>query len=177
LNLVGRVAPARRRFSSWERGGTGKELFARAIHYASPRAGQPLVKVNCAALPENLLESELFGHEKGAFTGAVARRVRPVRTGGWGIDLLDEIGDLSPALQAKLLRSCRKRRSSASGSSQTLKDRCAVDRRHQPHIWRKHPEGRLSGGFPLLPPQCGDAHPAAPEGAERGHPDSESIIF
>jgi two-component system NtrC family response regulator len=121
LNLVGRVAPSQATVLILGESGTGKELFARAIHYASPRAGQPLVKVNCAALPENLLESELFGHEKGAFTGAVARRVGRFEQADGGSIFLDEIGDLSPALQAKLLRVLQEKEIERVGSSQTLK--------------------------------------------------------
>ncbi len=84
--------------------GVGKEVVADMIHAWSPRASGPLVKLNCAAIPENLLESELFGHEKGAFTGAVARRIGRFELAHDGTIFLDEIGDLSPPLQAKLLR-------------------------------------------------------------------------
>src|SRR5262249_36885347 len=84
--------------------GTGKELIARAIHSASPRKNRPLVKVNCAALPPTLIESELFGHEKGAFTGAQARKIGRFELANSGTLLLDEIGELPPELQAKLLR-------------------------------------------------------------------------
>jgi two-component system NtrC family response regulator len=84
--------------------GTGKELVARAIHLASPRAGGPFLAVNCTSLPETLLESELFGHEKGAFTGASARHLGRFELADKGTIFLDEIGDISPAIQVKLLR-------------------------------------------------------------------------
>ena len=83
--------------------GTGKELIAKVIHYASPHASGPLITVNCAALPESLMESELFGHEKGAFTGAVATRKGRFELADGGSLFLDEIGDLPLHLQVKLL--------------------------------------------------------------------------
>ncbi|MGB5065040.1 MAG: sigma 54-interacting transcriptional regulator, partial [Candidatus Competibacter sp.] len=101
--------------------GTGKELIACAIHYNSPRAGGPLVKLNCAALPDNLLESELFGHEKGAFTGAVNQRKGRFEQAHGGTLFLDEIGDISPAFQAKLLRVIQEGEMERVGSSQTLR--------------------------------------------------------
>lgn len=84
--------------------GTGKELLARAVHSASRRAGQPLVSINCAALPDGLAESELFGHRKGAFTGAVSDYPGRIRMAAGGTLFLDEVGELSPAIQAKILR-------------------------------------------------------------------------
>jgi transcriptional regulator with PAS, ATPase and Fis domain len=90
--------------------GTGKSQLARTIHYGSPRAAAPLVEVHCAALPETLLESELFGHEKGAFTGAVQRKAGHLAAADGGTLFLDEIGEVSPATQVKLLRFLQERR-------------------------------------------------------------------
>jgi formate hydrogenlyase transcriptional activator len=101
--------------------GTGKELIARAIHQASPRKDRPLVKVNCAALPANLIESELFGHEKGAFTGAQARKVGRFELANGGTLFLDEIGELPLELQPKLLRILQDGEFERVGGSKTLK--------------------------------------------------------
>ena len=101
--------------------GTGKELIARAIHNISPRRNRPLVKINCAALPANLIESELFGHEKGAFTGAFSRKIGRFELANDGTIFLDEIGDLSMELQAKLLRVLQDGEFVRVGSSSTMK--------------------------------------------------------
>lgn len=98
------VAPSESRVLITGESGVGKEVLADVLHAWSPRAGGPLVKVNCAAIPETLLESELFGHEKGAFTGASAQRIGRFELANGGTMFLDEIGEMSPALQSKLLR-------------------------------------------------------------------------
>lgn len=100
--------------------GTGKEYLARAIHYQSPRANDPFVKVSCAALPESLLESELFGHEKGAFTGAIARKLGRFDLADGGTLFLDEIGDTTPATQIKLLRVLQEKQFERLGGTETL---------------------------------------------------------
>lgn len=100
--------------------GTGKELVAKAIHYGSRRADRPLVAVNCGAIPEELLESELFGHVKGAFTGAVATRPGRFEMAEGGSIFLDEIGDMSPRLQVKVLRVLQERKFEPVGSNKTM---------------------------------------------------------
>ncbi len=101
--------------------GTGKEVVARFVHRASPRGNGPLVALNCAALPETLLESELFGHEKGAFSGALATRIGRVEQAAKGVLFLDEVGEMSPNVQAKLLRVLEQREFERLGSGRTLK--------------------------------------------------------
>ena len=100
--------------------GTGKELFAKAVHDRSSRRNQPFVRANCAAIPAGLLESELFGHERGAFTGAVARNVGRVELANKGTLFLDEVGDIPLELQSKLLRVLQEREFERLGSSQTI---------------------------------------------------------
>jgi DNA-binding NtrC family response regulator len=101
--------------------GTGKELVAKALHYNSSRRDRPFIALNCAALPETLIESELFGHEKGSFTDATARRVGQFELANTGTMFLDEIGDLSPATQAKLLRVLQEREFTRIGGVQPIK--------------------------------------------------------
>jgi DNA-binding NtrC family response regulator len=101
--------------------GTGKELVARAFYRESPRANAPFIKVNCAAIPENLIESEFFGHEKGSFTGAMTKREGRFELAHGGTILLDEISEISPAVQAKLLRVLQERELERVGGSRTIK--------------------------------------------------------
>ena len=101
--------------------GTGKEPIAHAIHNASQRYGRAFIKLNCAAIPLDLLESELFGHEKGAFTGAIAQKIGRFEMADNGTLFLDEVGDIPPGLQPKLLRCCRSRSSSASEAVELTK--------------------------------------------------------
>jgi DNA-binding NtrC family response regulator len=118
--LVARVASLDSTVLLLGESGTGKELAAHAIHYASPRAHGPFVVVDCAAVPESLFESELFGHERGAFTGAVAARRGLLETAAGGTCFLDEVGELSAALQAKLLRALEERSIRRVGGNEQL---------------------------------------------------------
>jgi two-component system NtrC family response regulator len=121
MGMVARVAPSQATVLIRGESGTGKELIANAIHYASPRSEKPWVKVSCAAIPETLLESELFGHEKGAFTGATQRRIGRFEEANGGSTFLDEIGDLSPNTQVKLLRILQDKEFQRLGSNLSLK--------------------------------------------------------
>ncbi len=121
VNMAARVASSRATVLIQGESGTGKELFARLIHATSPRSEKPMIVVNCAAIPETLLESELFGHEKGAFTGATARRVGRFEEADGGTLFLDEIGELSPPVQVKLLRFLQEREFQRLGGNQTIR--------------------------------------------------------
>src|SRR3954449_4969577 len=131
-NIVGRSEPMQEIFAAIERvaptratvllageSGVGKDLIARAIHFHSPRRDRPLVKINCTAIPENLMESELFGYEKGAFTGANTSKPGKFEQADTGTVFLDEIGDVLPSIQVKLLRVLQERELERLGSNKT----------------------------------------------------------
>ena len=133
-NIVGNSGPMRRVYEQVHQvvgttatvmirgeSGTGKELIAHALHHHSPRAGKPFIRVNCAALPETLVEAELFGHERGAFTGAQARRKGKFEQADGGTLFLDEIGELSPSTQARLLRVLQSREFERLGGNETIR--------------------------------------------------------
>jgi Nif-specific regulatory protein len=121
LELIERVAAPSSTVLIEGESGTGKELVARALHKNSPRSDRPLVAINCAALTESLLESELFGHEKGAFTGAISRKKGKIEMAEGGTLFLDEISELAPAMQAKLLRALQEREFDPVGGTRSVK--------------------------------------------------------
>ncbi len=120
IQLAARIAPSQTTVMIQGETGTGKELFARLIHHLGSRAAKPFVAVNCAAIPETLIESEFFGHEKGAFTGAFQRRIGRFEQADGGTLFLDEIGELSPAVQVKLLRFLQEREFQRVGGEKTI---------------------------------------------------------
>jgi two-component system response regulator FlrC len=121
IGLADQVAPSDASILITGESGSGKEVIARYVHQKSRRASRPFISVNCAAIPENLLESELFGHEKGAFTGAVARRVGKFEEANGGTLLLDEISEMDARLQAKLLRAIQEREIDRVGGAKPVK--------------------------------------------------------
>src|SRR5690606_25945130 len=121
LMLADKIAPSEATVMITGESGTGKEVMSRYIHRKSKRKDGPFIAVNCAAIPENLLESELFGHEKGAFTGASARRIGKFEESHDGTLLLDEVSEMHPMLQAKLLRAIQEREITRIGSNDAVK--------------------------------------------------------
>jgi DNA-binding NtrC family response regulator len=143
FEIIDQVAPSKATVLITGESGTGKELVANAIHQRSPRAGKPFIKLHCAALAESLLESELFGHEKGSFTGAVARKDGRFSLADGGTLFLDEIGEISPAIQVKLLRFLQEHEFERVGGTQTIH----VDVRVIAATNRNLPEAVAKGTF------------------------------
>jgi DNA-binding NtrC family response regulator len=121
FKLAKKIAPTNSTVLICGESGTGKELFARSLHYGSPRKQRPFFAINCAAIPETLLESELFGHEKGAFTGATTRRLGLIEQANGSTLFLDEIGDLSAGMQAKILRALQEKEIRRIGGNESIK--------------------------------------------------------
>src|SRR5205823_1599595 len=126
LDVIRQAAPSSATVLLLGESGTGKELYARALHEHSPRAAGPFVPINCAAIPETILESELFGYERGAFTGAVQRKEGRIERGQGGTLFLDEVGELTPAVQVKLLRFLQEGEIERLGGTSAIKVDCRV---------------------------------------------------
>jgi DNA-binding NtrC family response regulator len=143
LEMIERVSRSESTVLITGESGTGKELVAKAIHYNSNRANKPFVPINCGAIPSELLESELFGHVKGAFTGAVSSRVGRFELAEGGTIFFDEIGDMSPHLQVKLLRVLQERRYEPVGSAKTFNSDVRVIAATNAHLENAVKEGRF----------------------------------
>ena len=169
LTRAAQVAPTESTVLVTGESGTGKELVARAIHHASRRADGPFVAVNCAALPDTLLESELFGHERGAFTGADRQKPGRFELAAGGTLFLDEIGDLSAAVQVKLLRVLQEREYQRVGGTATLKADVRLVTATNRDLTRRD-GGRAIPERPLLPAERLQRAPAAAPGTGRRCP-------
>ena len=143
FDLIDTVSDSRATVLVTGESGTGKELVARALHYNSPRSAAPFIRLNCAALPKELMESELFGHEKGAFTGAIKQTRGRFEMADGGTLLLDEISEIDPALQAKLLRVLQEREFERVGSAQTIKVDVRIVATTNRDLTRQIDEGRF----------------------------------
>src|SRR3989449_9166174 len=167
IERMEKVAPTAARVLITGENGTGKELVARAIHALSPRARGPFVEVNCAAIPTELIESELFGHMKGSFTGAFADRAGKFELADGGTLFLDEIGDMSLSAQAKVLRALEEGVISRVGSGKTLEVDVRVVAATNKDLQAEIAAGRFPAG-PLFPPHplpLPGAPPRAPRAA------------
>jgi formate hydrogenlyase transcriptional activator len=143
LQLVGKVAPFESTVLLLGETGTGKELIATAIHRGSPRRDKTFVRVNCAALPAELIASELFGHEKGAFTGAMQQRIGRFEAANGGTIFLDEIAELAPEIQVSLLRVLQEKEFERVGGNRTIKTDVRVIAATNKDLWQEVSEGRF----------------------------------
>ena len=175
LNNVNMVAPVDSAVLIQGETGTGKEVIASAIHEASPRRRNRFVALNCAAIPSTLLESELFGCERGAFTGAVAQTIGRFQAADRGTLFLDEIGDLPLELQPKLLRALQEKQFERLGGSHTSTRRCASHRSHQPEPGADGSRAKIQGGPLLQTERVSDDASAAP-GATRRYQTADGIL-
>ena len=155
--------------------GTGKELVAHAIHAMSPRASEAFVEVNCAAIPEELIESELFGHIKGSFTGAHESKIGKFHKADGGTLFLDEVGDMSLRTQAKVLRALEEQRFEPVGARESDAGGCARDRRHQQESGRGNRARQFPRG-PVLPPERHPVSRAAAARSRRRHPAAGGLL-
>ena len=172
---IARAAPSRATVLIRGESGVGKELVARAVHFSSPRENGPFVCLNCAALSETLLESELFGHEKGAFTGATDRKIGKFEQADGGTLMLDEIGEMSPTIQAKFLRVLEGHPFERVGGAQAIEVDVRVIARHQSRLG----EGRGRGQLPprsLFPAARAGDFGAGTAQAARRHPGASRVL-
>ena len=166
MEMVRQVAPLSNTVLLMGETGTGKEVIANAIHFASPRKDGPFIKVNCGAIPESLIDSELFGHEKGAFTGAVTEKRGRFERAYGGTIFLDEIGELPPQAQVRLLRVLQSREIERVGGDKTISGRYQGNCGHasQPG---EHDLGKPVSGRSLVQVECVSNHRPTAKAAER----------
>ena len=175
LESVQRAAPTNATVLLLGESGVGKELVARTIHRNSPRAGQRFVQVNCAAIPEELIESELFGHEKGSFTGATEKQIGKFEQADRGTIFLDEVGDMSPKTQAKVLRVLQEQEVERLGLGADDQGGRPGDRGHEQEPGGGDRARRVPRGS-VLPAQRHSDRRAAAARAARGHPAARAAL-
>ena len=176
FDTIRKVAPSNATVLIEGESGTGKELVAKSIHFNSPRREKPFVAVNCSALAETLLESELFGHEKGAFTGAVSMRKGRFELADTGTLFLDEIGDMSTGLQVKLLRVLQEKVFERVGGTKPIAVNIRVIAATNRNLKEEMKKGTIPRG-PLLPSQRRPYRPAVAQTATAGYPAAVGSLY